>query len=144
MQEFGERANTTQESPKQIRVFPLYQADGHTFEHQNKNAKEISYFIRSFFHKIFCFGYNFLTDVIFSNPFSQVIYILKVLCSYTHIDHIYGHIMSGPNDQFQQNSHNSCSCMGLYSNEHGQYQCLCKEQEICSQPAQAEWNKSHW
>ena len=48
--------------------------------------------ILTLFYKIICFGYNFLTYVIFSNPLSQAIHILPALCRDSHIDHIYGHI----------------------------------------------------
>ena len=36
---------------------------------------------------------------------------MPVLHRDTHIHHIYGHIMSGHNGQYQQNSHNGHSCM---------------------------------
>ena len=56
-----------------------------------KKISEFSHHFRPFFHKIFCFGHNFLTDAIFSNPLSQAIYIFPVLHIDTFIDHIYGH-----------------------------------------------------
>ena len=64
-----------------------------SFYVSDKNTKEIGHFFALFFfYKILCFGQNFLTHAIFSNPLLQAIYILPVLCRDTHIDHIYGHI----------------------------------------------------
>ena len=76
---------------KNFRSLEAFVFECHPFYDSAKNTKEIGHF-RPFFYKIFCFGHNFLTDVIFSNPLSQAIYILPVLRRDTHIDHIYGHI----------------------------------------------------
>ena len=116
----------TQESPKKISEFshhPRAVAINFKFRPKIQRKSAIS---DPFFTFFFCFGHNFLTNVNFSNPFSQAIYILPVIRRDTHNDHIYGHIMSGHNGQFQQNSHNGHSCMARYGHKYGQYGCLCE------------------
>ena len=93
-------AHIPQKSPKKISEFSHNPRPGAiNFKFRTKIQRKSAIF-DPFFHKIFCFGHNFLTGTIFSNPLSEAIYILPVLRRDTHIDHFYGHIMSGHNGQF--------------------------------------------
>ena len=75
-------AHIPQESPKKISEFS---------HHPRPGAIRFK-FRTKIHHKIFYIGHNFLTNAIFSNPLSQVIYIFPFLRLDTNIDHIYGHI----------------------------------------------------
>ena len=79
--------------------------DFHNCESGHPKYKEIVYFWL-LFHKILCFGPNFLTDDYFSIPLSLVINIFPVLHIDTNIDHIYGQIDSCHNGHFQQKGYN--------------------------------------
>ena len=97
------------ESPKKISEFSHHpRLVAINLKFPAKNTKEIGHF-RHFFHKIFCFGHNFLTDAIFSNPLSQAIYIFPVL----HIDTFIGHIY-GQNDPYENGHSDYFVEIGLY------------------------------